>query len=152
MRKIIILGWGNSQRQDDGLARIALERLELTGLPPEVELVHADQLLPEHAAIASQADVLIFVDASTTGPPGEIRVERVFADGKFPSPSHHLSPSSLLTLLQTVYGVAPEAYCATLRGETFEFGEGLSASTEELLPSFVTEISRIVREQAPLLA
>jgi hydrogenase maturation protease len=69
MRKIIILGWGNSQRQDDGLARIALERLELTGLPPEVELVHADQLLPEHAAIASQADVLIFVDASTTGPP-----------------------------------------------------------------------------------
>jgi hydrogenase maturation protease len=152
MRKVIVLGWGNSQRQDDGLARIALERLELAGLPPDVEFVHADQLLPEHAAIASQADVLMFVDASKTGRPGEIRVEKVFADGKFPGPSHHLSPAALLTLLQTVYGSAPEAYCATLRGDAFEFGEGLSPSIELLLPLFVDEIARIVRERMTVLA
>src|SRR4030095_14143429 len=147
MAKVVILGFGNALRQDDGLARIALARLELACLPGEVEFVHDYQLLPEHCTIASQADLLIFVDASLTGSSGEIRVQRVFATGRFPCPSHSLSPEVLLTLLRDVYGVEPEAYLATLRGESFELGEVVSPSTERLLPHFVKEISRIVEER-----
>jgi hypothetical protein len=137
MRKIIILGWGNSQRQDDGLARIALERLELTGLPPEVELVHADQLLPEHAAIANQTDVLIFVDASTTGPQ-EIRVERVCGRKISESvppfvPILTADSRDCVESLRRLTAPHCEGDFRIWRGVGF---------TEELLPSFVT-ISRM---------
>ena len=152
MRKVVILGSGNCQRQDDGLAHIALDQLKLADLPADVEFVYSHQLLPEHSMIASQADLLIFVDATQTGSPDEVRLERVYPDGKFPSPSHHLTPSALLTLLERVYGVEPEAYLATVRGASFDFGEGLTARTERLIPMLVQEISRIVEERATYCA
>jgi hydrogenase maturation protease len=148
VRKVVILGYGNPQRHDDGLARTALERLELACLPGEVEFVHAYQLVPEHASIASQADLLIFVDASQTGPSGEIRIERIRPGGAFPSPSHHLSAPALLTLMREAYGAEPEAYLATVRGESFELGEGLTPAMERLLPQLVRAVSQIVEERS----
>jgi hydrogenase maturation protease len=148
VRKVVIFGYGNSQRGDDGLAHVALDCLQSAYPSGEVEFIRGPQLLPEHAAPASQADVLIFVDASQTGTSGEIRIERVEADGTFPSPSHHLSPSAFLTLLQEVFGVAPQAYLATLRGECFEIGEGLSPQTARLVPALVRAVEHLLEETA----
>jgi Ni,Fe-hydrogenase maturation factor len=92
--------------------------------------------------------LLIFVDASQTGPSGEIRIECLRPGGAFPSPSHLLSPAALLTLVREVYCAEPEAYIATVRGESFELGEGLTPAMERLLPQFVRAISRIVEERA----
>ena len=148
MRKIVIIGCGNSQRQDDGLAHEALDQLAAAGLPGEIEIVHAHQLLPEHAAIACQADLLIFVDAALAGNRAEIRIRHVTPGGAFPGPSHHLSPESFLTFIQQVYGAEPDAYLATLHGESFELGEPLTASTERAIPELVLQITRLVNREA----
>ena len=146
MPKAVVFGYGNSLRSDDGLAHAALDCLESKYAAGEVEFIRNRQLLPEHAASACQADVLIFVDASHSGKKGEVRVEPVEAGGAFPSPSHHLSPSSFLTLLQDVFGVAPQAYMATLRGECFDVGEGLSPETVQLLPALVRAVEQVLGE------
>jgi hydrogenase maturation protease len=144
--KTVVFGYGNSLRSDDGLALAALDCLESKYAAGDVEFIRDRQLLPEPAALACQADVLFFVDASQAGKKGEVRVEPVEADGAFPSPSHHLSPSSFLTLLQYVFGVAPRAYVATLRGECFEVGEGLSPETAQMLPSLVRAVESVLGE------
>jgi hydrogenase maturation protease len=147
MRKIVIIACGNSQRQDDGLAHEALHQLAGTALPGDFEFIHAHQLFPEHASVACQADLLIFLDAAQTGTPGEIRIRKVEPGGSFPGPSHHLSPESLLTFIQQVYGAEPESYLATLCGESFGLGEGLTAATEHALPEMVSQVvNLIVRE------
>lgn len=140
MSSVLIFGCGNPLRSDDGLGPRAIDLLRARCLPIDVELHAIQHLLPEHASIAGLADLLIFVDASRSGPEGEIRVERVEPEGRFPSPSHHLSPSSLLTLLQQVYGVVPDAYLVTLRGSCFEFGDCLSSSVENRLPELVESV------------
>lgn len=147
MRKIVIIACGNSQRQDDGLAHEALKQLACRTLPRDIELIHAHQLFPEHASVACQADLLIFLDAAQTGTPGEIRIRSVTPGGTFPCPSHHLSPETLLTFIQQVYGAEPESYLATLSGESFGVGEGLTGATEHAIPELVSQVvNLIVRE------
>lgn len=148
MRKIVIIGCGNSQRHDDGLAHEALNQLADAGLPGEIEIVHAQQLLPEHASIACQADLLIFVDATLSGLPGEIRTRRVTPEGSFPGPFHHLSPEYFLTFIQQVYGAEPDAYLTTLHGQSFELGEGLTAATERSIPQLIFQITRLINREA----
>ena len=149
MRKVVIIACGNSQRQDDGLAHEALNQLACRTLPPQIELIHTHQLFPEHASAACQADLLIFVDAAQTGTPGEIRIRQVTPGGSFPGPSHHLSPETLLTFIQQVYGAEPESYLATLCGKSFGLGEELTSATARAVPGLVSQIaSLIVREKS----
>jgi len=49
-------------------------------------------------------------------------------------------------LLQYVFGVAPRAYVATLRGECFQVAEGLSPETAQLLPSLVRAVESVLGE------
>lgn len=68
--KVLIVGYGNPLRRDDGVGWYAAQRLshELSGEQAEVIACH--QLMPELAERISQTDLVIFIDAAVGTSPG----------------------------------------------------------------------------------
>ena len=154
LRPALILGYGNVDRQDDGVAWHVLARLaknlgrafpltpddeiQSTSSPPD--LLFVLQLVPEHAETISQYGRVCFVDAHTGRVPEEVQfttVESQFQNSPF---THHLTPSTCLTLAETLYGRRPEAVLASVRGYEFGFSRSLSGRTETLVEWAVERI------------
>jgi len=123
--KVLVIGFGNPGRLDDGLGPALAAHLETLGLPGVT--VDADyQLTVEDAATVAAHDVVVLADAATTG------AEPFYFERLAPTPglgfsSHSVSPGALLALAEDLFGARPEAWILGIRGYDFnEFGERLS--------------------------
>lgn len=125
--RVLILGYGNTLRGDDGVGVIVAQRLAHTLADSEADVVDAHQLLPEMAHTVSQYDVVFFVDAASGGVPGTFAHSRLEpaaeADTAF---SHNVSPAGLLLAAQTLYGHRPAAELCTVAAQSFDFSEELT--------------------------
>jgi hydrogenase maturation protease len=154
MPRILIVAYGNPLRSDDGVAWRAADGLEAKLAKSEVEIVRLHQLAPEIAERANRSDAIIFIDAASdpSSLPGEIRVEEIRSertDAKTASRySHALSPQTVMTLAESLYGAKPRAILVTVTGANFDHGESLSAPVDAALPVLIDRIEGIVR---PLL-
>jgi hydrogenase maturation protease len=123
-RRILILGYGNPGRQDDGLGPAivdAIERLELPAVAVEADY----QLVIEHAADLAEADAVVFVDAAAAGPE-PFEVKRLEPSLAIEFTTHTIGPESVLAICEDTYGCRPEAVLVAVRGYSFEFAEGLT--------------------------
>ncbi len=136
---ILILGYGNPLRGDDGLGWSAAERLAGVIEGADVRAVH--QLTPEMAEPVSRADLVIFVDAACDNNQGEVQVQeirpRVSPSDAF---SHQLTPDVLLTIAEKLYGRRPKAYLASVGAGSFDYGDRLSAAVESALPELIRSV------------
>ena len=137
MSGLLIIGWGNPLRGDDGFGRLAAERL--AELLPEAEVLAVHQLTPELMEPISRAVRVVFIDASADGEPGELRCGVVVASTNAEAFTHHATPAGLLAGAQSLYGCAPPAVLYSVRGESFEFGEGLTAGVRKALEDLVAK-------------
>lgn len=154
LRAALILGYGNVDRQDDGVAWHVLNRLAKRlgrTFPPSPEddiLTNEDppdmlfvlQLVPELAETISQYGRVCFVDAHTGHVPEEVQFTPVVSEFQTSPFTHHLTPSSCLSLAETLYGRAPEAVLTSVRGYEFGFTRSLSSRTEILVEWAVERI------------
>ena len=124
---MLIIGYGNPLRGDDGFGYRAAERI------PGAIAVH--QLTPELMDPISRADRVIFLDATTEGIPGEITRRTVTPSPDGRAFTHHVTPESLLAGALALYGRAPEALLITVCGADFGFSETLSPSVQVALSS-----------------
>ncbi len=143
---VLILGYGNVDRQDDGVAWHVLARLaQHLGYPfpssPEEEIrpshqntdfLFVLQLAPELAETISQYRRVCFVDAHTGWVPLEIQVANLAAEFQSSPFTHHLTPSTCLALAQSLYHSQPEAILVSVRGYEFGFSRSLSKQTSAL--------------------
>lgn len=117
--KIIVYGYGNPGRQDDGLGPVLIERLEaeqITG----VELDSNYQLNIEDAYEIAEAKVVIFVDASLDcKEPFEFN--RLDPETTITFTTHSMAPGSVLALCQEVFNREVEAWLMAIRGYEWEF-------------------------------
>jgi hydrogenase maturation protease len=143
MKKILIIGYGNPNREDDGVAWHILEKLAAhfdLPLSPALaadefepgnypHLVFELQLFPEMAETMADYDAVCFVDAHTGAYEEEVR--SVTLDPQFQaSPfTHHLTPESCLVIAQTLYGHAPQGLLVSVRGYYFGYKTELSEQT-----------------------
>jgi len=123
-RKVLVIGFGNPGRLDDGLGPAAAEALEAMRLPGVT--VDADyQLNVEDAAAIAAHDAVVFVDAALAGS------EPFFFAPIMPQPalgfsSHSVEPEVVVHMAHTMFGATTEAWALGIRGYEFdEFGEGL---------------------------
>ena len=134
----LIIGYGNPIRGDDGIGCHAARLLEQHFWnDPDVEVVAAQQLTPEMADDISQRDFVLFLDASSGQPPGTIKRVTISPE---PGPcgfSHQLTPSSLLSAAEQLYGDAPYAMCITMAGSSFELGHKLSKIASDCMPNLL---------------
>ncbi len=122
--RVLVFGYGNPGRQDDGAGPAVAEALERMDLPNLTVWIN-DQLTIEDSIAVATADVVCFVDAARTGRAG-IAVHPVEAAETVEVASHALSPEALLAIARDHFGAVPPAYMVALRGRRFGLGEGLS--------------------------
>ena len=72
---ILVIGYGNTLRGDDGVGPKVAETVGALRLPGVRTLI-CQQLSPEHAAPISVADTVIFVDAAVDAPE-EVQLRRL---------------------------------------------------------------------------
>jgi hydrogenase maturation protease len=146
LKKTLLLGFGNPDRQDDGVAWHVLHALaERLGIPApssyeqdfqaggNPEFLFVLQLTPEMAEEIAGYERVCFVDAHTGNidrPLNFVPLTVEFQQSPF---THHLTPQSLLSICQAVTGRTPEAMLLSVRGYEFEFDRQLSDRTASLL-------------------
>ena len=150
MRKLLLLGYGNPDREDDGIAWHILSALtEKLGLPPpksyedefpelpQIDFAFHLQLTPEMAEDIASYPYVCFIDAHTGNIPEPVRLS--FVDSEFQrSPfTHHLTPQSLMSMCETIYGKRPEAALLSVLGHRFLFTRELSEETAVFVPQAV---------------
>ncbi|HUK47989.1 MAG TPA: hydrogenase maturation protease [Terriglobales bacterium] len=138
LNPILVIAYGNPLRNDDGVAWRVAELLRQKFPASQTICVH--QLTPDLAQDVSQAAVVVFIDAEDTENPGRVRCQGISPKREEFSFSHHLTPSALLGLSETLYGSAPRATLVAISGENFDHGEILSEYVAHALPQVSGEI------------
>jgi hydrogenase maturation protease len=134
MPRILIIGYGNTLRGDDGFGRAAAEALQRTIRDPEIEILAVHQLTPELMGPISRAERVLFIDVRAEGKPGELRFERVMPEPESSARfTHFATPGGLLAGARALYGAAAQATLASAAGAEFGVGEGLSARVQQAL-------------------
>jgi hydrogenase maturation protease len=153
--RVLIVGFGNPDRQDDGvgwqvvqrlaerLGRTAIETIDgdACAAEPSPVLMCTLQLVPEMAETLRCFERVCFVDAHTGAYADDLRFEPLHPDFQTSPFTHHLTPESLLQLALSLHGRAPEAVVCSVRGYEFGFGHTLSEPTAALAEQAVTRIA-----------
>ena len=144
-KKILLLGFGNPARADDGLGPALAEKIESKNL--SLVTVEADyQLTIEDSAQAAEHDIVIFADASADGaePFSFEPVEAKYSDG---FSTHSVEPAHIMALAENLFGSKAKGFILGIRGYEFDrFGDGLSekakANLQKALDFFEGYIQR----------
>jgi hydrogenase maturation protease len=147
MPRVLIIGWGNPLRGDDGLGWRAAGRLAAALKGHDVTVRVSHQLMPEFAEEISRSELVIFIDAACDNGAGELRFERVEPRCS-PSAtfSHQMDPAALTGMARTLYGFCPDAYLFSVGGRSFEYGEELSSEVQAALPALVRQVEKVCGE------
>ncbi len=152
--RALVLAYGNTDRQDDGVAWHILRELAQqlgTFLPlspaeeceKEIGNIHLRyllQLIPEVADDFKQYDRVVFIDAHTGHIKDDLYLENLTPVYQ-PSPlTHHLTPASCLAIAEALHHTAPQALLVSVRGYEFGFSSTLSENCARLVPVAVRAI------------
>jgi hydrogenase maturation protease len=142
-RRILVLGYGNPGRGDDGLGPELARRLE-DAAPAGVSTDSDYQLNIEDAVDLARHDIVLFADADVEGvEPFYFR--RVSAASEIAFTSHSVSPASILAICEDDFGASPAAWLLGIRGYDFDFEEGLSAKAAENLEKALEFVHSLIR-------
>ena len=126
--KILIYGYGNPGRQDDGLGNLFVDLLEEWVKRQELKGFEFDsnyQLNIEDAAAVADKDLVIFADASTEDIEDFI-LTPVDASTKVAFTTHAASPGYIMGLSKKLYNKFPPTYLLHIKGYEWDFREGIS--------------------------
>jgi len=121
---LLVVGFGNTLRCDDGVGPRVAESVELLELPGVLTL-SCHQLTPELAYPVSMAGNVVFVDAAVDEP-GTLAMQKLEPARTSLVLEHAPNPRTLLALSRDAYGRAPDAWMITVPAEVLGFGEELS--------------------------
>lgn len=146
MARVLVIGYGNPLRSDDGVGLLAVRALREQLAGTDAEFVECQQLNMELAQPISEAEFVVFIDASTHGVAGEIVYQHLTPEAKpVASLSHGADPAVLLQAARELYGRAPEALLATIAGECFGYGTELTEHVARSLKGVVARLTEILR-------
>ena len=151
LTRSLIVGYGNADRQDDGVAWYILSGIArglgrpVPAVPEdgyfpegeEIDLWYVLQLAPEMSEDFSHYDRLCFVDAHTGNIEQEILLQPVDDSPASSAFTLHLTPAACLALTRTIYAKSPEAMLLSVRGYKFGFTRELSPETGALVDQAV---------------
>jgi hydrogenase maturation protease len=140
---VLVLGYGNPGRQDDGLGCAAAEAIADLGLAA-VRTSAKYQLAIDDAYDVSECAAVIFVDASKTADaPFSVQPVAPSLEQTFFA-SHDVRPDLILGLCRRLYGCSPDARLIGIRGYAFDFDEGLTAPARANLEAALAYIREIL--------
>jgi hydrogenase maturation protease len=142
---LVVFGWGNDARGDDGIGRLLLERVARAAWP-EVRAIEDFQLQIEHALDLDCADLALFLDAGRDTPAPFTFAEIEPAAVATPT-THSLAPEAVLEVCARALGRSPPpAFTLCVRGDEFELGQGLSPAASERLEAAWAFVQELIGE------
>jgi hydrogenase maturation protease len=103
-RPVLVIGYGNDLRSDDGVGRWVADQIGAMDLP-NVEVLSIIQLTPEIALDVVDRRLVVFVDASVDA--ATVSIRDVEPEPLATVMTHHGDPARLLSL-SSMLGAAPE--------------------------------------------
>lgn len=119
---VLVYGFGNPGREDDGAGVALAERIRAAALPG-VTTDSNYQLNVEDALLLSEHDIVIFADA-TRSPVDHFNFYRLQPDASVSFTTHAMSPGSVLALCSQLYGKTPPAYMLEIGGMSLRCRRG----------------------------
>lgn len=141
MKKILVYGYGNPGRQDDGIGARFTELFEKWKYEQKLDHISVDcnyQLNIEDAAVIADYDVVVFVDASIVDDVKNYRLETIKPDdATIEFTMHAVSVSYVVDLCNKIYSKTPESYVLHIKAYEFDFIEELTPkAAENMLDAF----------------
>jgi hydrogenase maturation protease len=149
MPSVLIIGYGNPMKSDDGLGWHVAQALSEQIASPDVKVICTQQLTPENSEEASRAELVVFIDAGEGGSAGEVHCEAIHLDrgaSRSSIHTHDLSPTAILQLSNELYGKAPRAFLLTVSGQDFQDGDSLSEPVSSALPNVIARVKKLISE------
>lgn len=142
--RVLIIGYGNTLRGDDGAGVVAAERLAAQ-LGDRADVLTSHQLLPEMACDMDRYAKVVFVDATIDAAPGQVTVTPVDNQTDSHGPTaHHLTPARLLVMVRHLFGVSVNGYIVAVGVGSMALGESLSPAVERALPEMIRRIVELI--------
>ena len=125
---VLLIGYGNLLRSDDGVGPAIVSRLAaIFAGEARCACLTPHQLTPELAERVAGVERVVFVDASVEQAAGEVRIRRLRAEGGMVSPvGHCASPEAILALAKGLYDRAPRAWSIAVGVANLAVGDRLS--------------------------
>jgi hydrogenase maturation protease len=140
--RVLVIGYGNPGRCDDGLGMALAERIEALQIPG-VAVLTRYQLNVEDADDVAKHQVVVFLDACLCAPPPYFFRELEARAGTLEFTTHSLAPEGVLGLAHDVFGAPTKGYAVAVRGYDFhgvteEISDDAKVNLEEAL-AFLAE-------------
>jgi hydrogenase maturation protease len=125
LKRLCIIGIGNTLRSDDGLGICICEELQRLNLEG-VTIRTAHQLQTEWLFEFIEFKKVLIIDAAVDDD-HVMRIEPLSGNTSVASnSSHHLNPNLLNGLMTVIHGAPADFFALAVPGEVFDFGEALS--------------------------
>ena len=144
---VLLLGYGNPGRQDDGLGPACADAVEHLGIPG-VTVDQDYQLNVEDSVAMAAHDVVVFVDADAVGP-APYRFARVEPKAGLSFSSHSIEPDALVALADGISGRTTEAWLLGIRGYQFdELREELTPQARQNLDEALGFLESVLQDRS----
>jgi hydrogenase maturation protease len=145
VKPVLVFGYGNLSRGDDALGPLLLQYIEDNIDLKDIELQTDFQLQIEHALDLENRQLVLFVDASVSCENAYDFYELTPArDNSYTT--HAISPSSVLAVYQDIKKQRPPpCFLLSIKGESFELGEGLSTNAKNHLEQAYRFIDQLLQ-------
>ena len=151
LSKLLLIGYGNPGRLDDGLGPALAAKVEKASL--EGMTVESDyQLTVEDACDVSKHTMVIFADATVKGKE-PFFFEEIHSKSPMSLSTHSVSPEAVLYFAEKMFNSKARAYILGIRGYEFnEFEERLSEEAQKNLDEAFKFITKLVELGSPDIA
>jgi hydrogenase maturation protease len=144
MKKVLVYGYGNPGRQDDGLGILLAEKVEEWAKSNGYSNITTDtnyQLNIEDAHALNDYDVVIYADASIEKI-DNYKLEELKPELNTNFSMHSVSPAFVIGLCKEIYGDIPESWLLHLKGYEWEFMQDMSSKAKRNLEDCFTFIKQ----------
>lgn len=152
--KIYIYGFGNPGRQDDGLGNAMVEKLHAWVQSENMQGFEFDsnyQLNIEDAHAIHDKDLVIFIDASTEDI-SNFKFSSVDGTTQVAFTTHTASPGFIISLCREIFKKIPPTYLLHIKGNSWEFKEGLSGIAIENLELAFEDLKNKLKSPGHLIS
>ena len=148
VRSVLLIGYGNSIRGDDGFGIEAAEHFRDKLKNQLIRVLTCQQLTPELASEMSKVDRVIMIDAARGNTAGLITVRKIEPENGVAAFTHEIQPSTLLEMSRELYGTCPETFLVSVTGYSFEFSDKLSDDLTRIMPQVLTRVSELLDKES----
>jgi hydrogenase maturation protease len=152
--RVLVIGYGNPSRQDDGVGLAVVNGLRVRArqapldegddgfndLGRELDTLFLQQLSPELAETLIDYEHVVLVDAHFGVYPELVHRTELDPHAEAAIVSHHFKPGTLLALARQLYGRAPTAELISVRGYAFDFTPELSPETARGVAAVIDDL------------